>query len=117
MLFDGVHSHAVVKHVPCGGLRGCGNCHLDPHGGGNRTACLYPDSSIFNFSYNHFYPNISSEFTFQAVLHPLSTKQAEDASSFPQVVMTKAGEWLLQIVRLQFHAHECSKSRAFSKHR
>jgi hypothetical protein len=28
VLFDGVHSHALIKHVPCGDIRGCGNCHL-----------------------------------------------------------------------------------------
>ena len=61
ILFDGVRSHAVVKHVPCGGIRGCGNCRLDPRGESNISkTCFYPESSIFNFSFNHFYPNISA---------------------------------------------------------
>ena len=61
VLFDGVHSHAVVKHVPCGGIRGCGNCRLDPKADPSQPPCFDPQSSIFNFSFNHFYPNTSSE--------------------------------------------------------
>lgn len=82
--------------MPCGGTRACGNCHLDPRASNLSETCLYPHNSIFNFTYNHFYPNISSEFTFQAVVHPLTTKQA-DLTSFPQVIMTKPGEWLLRV--------------------
>lgn len=122
VLFDGVRSHGVVRHVPCGGIRACGNCHLDSAANAS-TPCLYPESSIFNFTYNHFYPNISSEFTFQAVLHPLSTMPADASSknigssspasmaAYPQTIMTKPGEWLLQMVQngtLEWHVHFAS---------
>ena len=107
ILFDGKYSHAIVRHVPCGDIRGCGSCLLDRRVGSNRT-CLHPDNSIFNFTHNHFYPNISSEFTFRVIVHPLSTKATNDTSIWPQVIMTKAGEWLLQIVAngtLEWHVH------------
>jgi hypothetical protein len=102
--FDGTYSYATLPHQPCGGVRACGNCHIDATGG-----CMYKNLSMLNFTYNHFYPNISSEFTFQAVVHPLSTKQT--VGSWPQVIMNKPGEWSLQIAqngRLEWHVHLAS---------
>jgi hypothetical protein len=105
ILFDGVHSYAVLRYEPCGGVRACGNCHVDADG-----KCT-EDTSFLNFTYNHFYPNISSEFTFQAVIHPLATSTADSLTSWPQVIMTKPNEWLLQIVSngtLEWHVRLAS---------
>ena len=105
ILFDGVHSYAELRYEPCGGVRACGNCHIGADG-----KCT-EDMSFLNFSYNHFYPNISSEFTFQAVIHPLATSTGDSKSSWPQVIMSKPNEWLLQIASngtLEWHVRLAS---------